>query len=226
MSQTVYAVGDGDKRAAVVQILRERNLKQVIVFVNTKIGASRLARHLESDGINAVAIHGDRSQAERLKALDDFKGGRIEALVATDVAARGLDIAELPAVINFDVPHNAEDYVHRIGRTGRAGASGDAISLMAPSEERLVADIERLMKKTLVRETLAVRARPPRVHSSAPATPVGVRRAPREDDWFSKPYEPSAASAAVALEDTAATAAPVRAKQSVGALLGGVRKKA
>ncbi len=126
------------------------------MFCNSKIGASRLARSLERDGVVATAIHGDRTQNERMQALDAFKRGEIEALVATDVAARGLDIVELPAVINFDLPFNAEDYVHRIGRTGRAGASGDALSLCSPNERKQLADIEKLIKRPLDVQRLTV----------------------------------------------------------------------
>ncbi len=154
--QIVYEVHESDKSGAVAQLIRERELKQVIVFCNSKIGASRLARVLEKDGIVATAIHGDRSQSERMQALDAFKRGEIEALVATDVAARGLDIAELPAVINFDLPFNAEDYVHRIGRTGRAGASGDALSLCSANERKQLADIEKLIKHPLDVQPLEV----------------------------------------------------------------------
>jgi ATP-dependent RNA helicase RhlE len=150
VTQIIYKVTDDAKRAAVAHIIRTRGLKQVIVFSNTKIGASRLSRELESAGINATAIHGDKTQTERMQALEAFKRGEIEVLVATDVAARGLDIAELPCVINFDLPYNAEDYVHRIGRTGRAGASGDAISLCTDKDARLLVDIEKLIKQTLV----------------------------------------------------------------------------
>jgi superfamily II DNA/RNA helicase len=146
------------KRAAVVQLVKDRALKQVIVFTNTKIGAGRLARELIREGIAADAIHGDKSQNERLATLERFKRGEIEVLVATDVAARGLDIAELPAVINFDVPRAAEDYVHRIGRTGRAGASGQAISLMTADDERSVADIEALVGKSFIRGNLVLTA--------------------------------------------------------------------
>ena len=156
VTQTVYEVAEGDKTGAVVQLIRERGLKQVIVFCNSKIGASRLARSLERDGVVATAIHGDRTQNERMQALDAFKRGEIEALVATDVAARGLDIVELPAVINFDLPFNAEDYVHRIGRTGRAGASGDALSLCSPNERKQLADIEKLIKRPLDVQRLTV----------------------------------------------------------------------
>jgi superfamily II DNA/RNA helicase len=116
------------------------------VFVNSKLGCARLARSLEKFGLKATALHGDKSQDERLKALEAFKSGAVDLLVATDVAARGLDIKDVPAVFNFDLPFNAEDYVHRIGRTGRAGASGVAISFVAPSDGRLVVDLEKLLK--------------------------------------------------------------------------------
>ncbi len=139
VTQIVYKVEEGQKRDVVEHLIRSRNLKQVIVFSNTKIGASRLSRHLEKRGIKASAIHGDKTQQERMAALDAFKEGDIEVLVATDVAARGLDITDLPCVINYDLPYNAEDYVHRIGRTGRAGASGDALSVYSDKDERLLA---------------------------------------------------------------------------------------
>ncbi|HEY5801967.1 MAG TPA: DEAD/DEAH box helicase [Burkholderiaceae bacterium] len=154
VTQVVYKVDEDSKRAVVAHIIRQRQLKQVIVFSNTKIGASRLARELEKEGINAVAIHGDRTQQERMAALEAFKKSEIEVLVATDVAARGLDITDLPCVINYDLPYNAEDYVHRIGRTGRAGASGDAISLYTDKDERLLVDIEKLIKQTVKRGEL------------------------------------------------------------------------
>ena len=151
VEQQVYKVRDTEsKRAAVAQLIRDRDLPQVIVFTNTKIGASRLARILEKQGLNASAIHGDKSQQERLAVLDAFKKNEVRVLVATDVAARGLDIAELPGVINYDLPYSAEDYVHRIGRTGRAGASGLALSIMTQEEERLRVEIEKLIKKPLV----------------------------------------------------------------------------
>ncbi|MCY0387706.1 DEAD/DEAH box helicase [Robbsia sp. Bb-Pol-6] len=154
--QILFEVDDADKQRAVTELIRRRGLKQVIVFCNSKLGASRLARQLERDGVVAAAIHGDKTQNERMQALDAFKRGEIEALVATDVAARGLDIAELPAVINYDLPFSAEDYVHRIGRTGRAGASGDALSLCTAKDVKLLADIEALIKRPLEREALAL----------------------------------------------------------------------
>ena len=150
VDQRVYQVRSADaKRDAVAHLIRENDIAQVIVFTNTKIGASRLARELEREGMNASAIHGDKSQQERLATLEGFKQGEIKVLVATDVAARGLDIAELPAVINYDLPFSPEDYVHRIGRTGRAGASGTALSIMVRDDERLRNDIAKLIKRDL-----------------------------------------------------------------------------
>jgi superfamily II DNA/RNA helicase len=174
----------------VVRLIKRLKLQQVIVFTNTKIGASRLARELQKEGISADAIHGDKSQNERLVTLDSFKKGEVLVLVATDVAARGLDIAELPAVINYDVPYAAEDYVHRIGRTGRAGASGQAISVMSPTDERLVQDIEKLIGKKLTREKL------PGMDMPAGADPL-----------FFMPYEDASDAAVPAAQPVSATAA-------------------
>jgi superfamily II DNA/RNA helicase len=163
VEQRFYSVTTDDKRAAVVKVLRDRGIKQAIVFVNSKLGCARLARSLERDGLKTNALHGDKSQDERLKALQAFKAGEVDVLVCTDVAARGLDIADLPAVFNFDVPFNAEDYVHRIGRTGRAGASGLAVTLVTREDARLVGDIEKLIKKKLELEPLEFdTSRPPR----------------------------------------------------------------
>jgi ATP-dependent RNA helicase RhlE len=181
VTQIVFEVGEGDKTGAVVQLIRERGLKQVLVFCNSKIGASRLAKQIEKAGIIAAAIHGDRTQSERMQALEAFKRNEIECLVATDVAARGLDIAELPAVINFDLPFSAEDYVHRIGRTGRAGASGDALSLCSPSERKQLADIEKLIKRPLDRGTLVVTVVPARGEHERPPRREGERPRAREE---------------------------------------------
>jgi superfamily II DNA/RNA helicase len=154
VEQHFYSVPDDDKRRALRQIVRARELSQAFVFVNSKLGCARLARSLERDGMKTTALHGDKSQDERLKALAAFKSGEVDLLVATDVAARGLDIKDVPAVFNFDVPFNAEDYVHRIGRTGRAGASGLAVTFVAPSDTRLVGDIEKLLKRKIELEAL------------------------------------------------------------------------
>ena len=149
VEQRFYGTNDDDKRAVIRQLLRTRQLSQALIFVNSKLGAARLARSFERDGLKTQALHGDKSQDERLKALAAFKAGEVDLLVATDVAARGLDIVDLPAVFNFDVPFNAEDYVHRIGRTGRAGASGLAVTLVTRDDSRLVGDIEKLIKKKI-----------------------------------------------------------------------------
>ena len=154
VEQRFYSVDDDDKRRAVRQLLRVRELSQAIVFVNSKLGAARLARSFERDGLRTAALHGDKSQDERLKSLAAFKAGEVDLLVATDVAARGLDIADLPAVFNFDVPFHAEDYVHRIGRTGRAGASGLAVTMVTHSDARQVGEIEKLIKRKLEIEPL------------------------------------------------------------------------
>jgi superfamily II DNA/RNA helicase len=154
VEQRFYAAQDDDKRRVIRKVLDDRGIKQAFIFVNSKLGCGRLARSLEREGLRTAALHGDKSQDERLKALEAFKKGEVDLLVCTDVAARGLDIKDVPAVFNFDVPYNAEDYVHRIGRTGRAGASGLAVTLVSPSDNRLVGDIEKLIKKKLDVETL------------------------------------------------------------------------
>jgi superfamily II DNA/RNA helicase len=157
IEQTVYRVSSEEaKRLAVSHLVRERGLHQVLVFTNTRIGAGRLARQLIREGLSADAIHGDKSQQERLATLEAFKQGKVTVLVATDVAARGLDIVELPAVINYDLPYSPEDYVHRIGRTGRAGASGMALSLMTESDGRYLAEIEKLSRRKFDPQPLAL----------------------------------------------------------------------
>ena len=147
VSQSAYRLPQEAKRALLEHLVKSRNIWQVLCFVRTKHGASRLARQLEKDGLATSAIHGDKTQAARLEALAKFKEGKLQVLVATDVAARGLDIDDLPLVVNYELPHVPEDYIHRIGRTGRAGASGEAISLVAPEEEKYLVEIEKLLKK-------------------------------------------------------------------------------
>ncbi|QJC57371.1 ATP-dependent RNA helicase RhlE [Polaromonas vacuolata] len=163
VEQHFFSVGSDDKRRALHQVLKTRGMKQAFVFVNSKLGCARLARSLEREGLKTTALHGDKSQDERLKALEAFKSGAVDLLVCTDVAARGLDIKDVPAVFNFDVPFNAEDYVHRIGRTGRAGASGLAVSFVAPSDQRLVADIEKLIKTKIEIEPMVYDEDQPRI---------------------------------------------------------------
>jgi ATP-dependent RNA helicase RhlE len=149
VTQSAFKMPSDAKRAFLEHLVRSRNLNQVLCFVRTKHGASRLARALEKNGLVTDAIHGDKTQQTRMEALAAFKEGKLQVLVATDVAARGLDIDDLPLVVNYELPHVPEDYIHRIGRTGRAGASGEAVSLVAPEEERYLSDIERLLKKSI-----------------------------------------------------------------------------
>ncbi|WP_199055154.1 DEAD/DEAH box helicase [Aquitalea sp. ASV15] len=149
VEQLVYSVDAGRKRHLLSHLIKTRDMSQVIVFCKTKISADQLARDLKRDGLVAEAIHGDKAQASRLEILSSFKEGSLRVLVATDVAARGLDITELPFVVNYELPNSPEDYVHRIGRTGRAGASGIAISLMSPAETRQHEAIEKLTRQTL-----------------------------------------------------------------------------
>jgi len=139
------------KRSLLVRLIRSRNMRQALIFVRMKRDANRLARQLQQDGIVAKEIHSDRTQTERMQALEEFKQGKVPVLVATDIAARGLDIEELPFVINYELPHTPEDYVHRIGRTGRAGLPGEAISLVSPEETKFLEDIERMLKRKLPR---------------------------------------------------------------------------
>lgn len=149
VQQTVYQVDKTDKRDILSYLITSGGWEQVLVFARTKHGANKLSQQLEQDGITAAAIHGNKSQGARTRALADFKSGEIRVLVATDIAARGLDIEQLPHVVNYELPNVPEDYVHRIGRTGRAGASGEAISLVSPEERKLQFDIEKLLKRKL-----------------------------------------------------------------------------
>jgi len=154
VAQRVLAVGRDRKRELLSHLIRQNDWCQVLVFTRTKHGANRLAEQLNKDGITAMAIHGNKSQGARTRALSEFKGGTLRVLVATDIAARGIDIAELPHVVNFELPNVPEDYVHRIGRTGRAGADGEALSLVCIDELKFLSDIERLIKRSLPRETV------------------------------------------------------------------------
>jgi ATP-dependent RNA helicase RhlE len=149
VEQCAYRVQKEQKRHLLVHLIQEGKWHQVLIFTRTKHGANRLTQQLEGAGIKAAAIHGNKSQAARVKALDMFKRGQITALVATEVAARGLDIKELPQVVNYELPNVPEDYVHRIGRTGRAGAAGEAVSLVSPDEGGFLRDIERVLRRSI-----------------------------------------------------------------------------
>src|SRR5690606_13473883 len=150
ISHVVHIVAAERKHELLVQLIQQNDLKQVLVFVRTKQGADRLVKQLTQSKISATAIHGDKNQQQRAQALNEFKEGKIQVLVATDVAARGLDIENLAYVINFELPTVPEDYIHRIGRTGRAGSKGNAISLVSNNEKEFLAGIEKLLKTKLI----------------------------------------------------------------------------
>ncbi len=154
VEQLIHPVEKSRKRELLSELIGTNNWRQVLVFGRTKHGANRLAKQLNADGITATAIHGNKSQGARTQALSDFKAGKVQVLVATDIAARGLDIEQLPHVVNFELPHVAEDYVHRIGRTGRAGCRGHAISLVSSEESGLLRDIERFIKRDIPRRAV------------------------------------------------------------------------
>jgi len=251
VTHVMHPVAREKKRELLSYLVQTRGLKQVLVFCGTRIGANRLAHQLRKDHIHADAIHGDKTQAEREAALADFKSGKISVLVATDVASRGLDIEGLPQVINFDVPHSPEDYVHRIGRTGRAGLTGEAISLVAPQDHDAIAAVERLIKKRIDRvlvpsfegsgESVAAlmgdAPRRGRENGSENGRERGRERgrdrgrqphsSPKKasDPIFSAPYEPGAAPK----PDSAAKPEPQqpsskRRQPQVAALLGGLKR--
>lgn len=154
IAQKVHPVDRDKKHPMLAHLIKTRQWSQVLVFTRTKHGANKLVEQLEKDAISAMAIHGNKSQSARTKALTEFKGGNLQVLVATDIAARGIDIDQLPHVVNYDLPNVAEDYVHRIGRTGRAGAAGEAVSLVCVDEFSLLKDIEKLIKRELPREII------------------------------------------------------------------------
>jgi ATP-dependent RNA helicase RhlE len=178
IQQKVYRVDRERKRELLTHLIREHRWFQVLVFTRTKHGANKLAEQLEKAGIAALAIHGNKSQNARTRALAEFKDGTLQVLVATDIAARGLDIADLPHVVNYELPNVPEDYVHRIGRTGRAGAQGEAISLVCVDEAKFLADIEKLTKRTIPSETIRGFEPDPRIR--AEAISMGGQRGPRD----------------------------------------------
>jgi ATP-dependent RNA helicase RhlE len=191
-----YPVPQTHKRALLSHLVSTGDWRQVLVFTRTKHGANRLAEQLCKDGIEATAIHGNKSQGARTKALAGFKTGDVRVLVATDIASRGLDIEELPHVVNYEMPHVPEDYVHRIGRTGRAGSAGESISLVSPEESALLADIERLLGRKVERAPLPDYSVPAATHAE-PAQPRHRAPAPRraERQQRHQPAPPRAAHA-------------------------------
>lgn len=171
VDQTVHLVKQAHKTSLICYLIKKHDWKQVLIFTRTKHGANRLAEKLVKDGIPALAIHGNKSQGARTKALADFKNGSVPVLVATDIAARGLDIDQLPQVINFELPNVPEDYVHRIGRTGRAGSAGSAISLVDFEETKYLKDIEKLIKREIPKIAVEGFEPPKTQESEAPRPP-------------------------------------------------------
>lgn len=233
VEQKAYLVNTDKKERFLVQLLKQYASQQVIIFTKTKLSASKLARALERAQVPCSAIHGDKSQKERIEALDAFKAGTIHALVATDVAARGLDISDLPLVINYEISTAPEDYVHRIGRTGRAGAKGIAISLIDEEETKYFDEIEKLIKKQIPKEKAAVTSSTPSQHTDSKHT--ASPRAPgqrssksknADDAWFYQPYQ-STGFVEPAKSIVAPVTKPSAAKRKVvAALLGGFGFKA
>jgi len=243
VSHEVHPVRRERKRELLAHLVRAQNLSQVLVFGGTRLGVNRLAYQLQKDGIHAAAIHGDKSQVERIQALADFKSGKTPVLVATDVAARGLDIQELPAVINFELPGAPEDYLHRIGRTGRAGSTGRAISLVCADEHEKLAAIEKFIKQRIPQTMIpgfepdasgvsalmhTERERPERrperfgsLTRGGARSHAGKPPAKPVDSIFSAPYVPSGTVTPAAEPVRTASQKPGR---QVAALLGGLRK--
>ena len=243
VTHQMYEVDADRKRALLTHLIKSRDMRQVLVFVRMKRDANRLTRELVRDGVAATAIHSDRSQGDRMKALDDFKQGLVNVLVATDIAARGLDIELLPYVINYELPHVAEDYIHRIGRTGRAGSTGEAISLVCADEQRMLDEIEREIKRKLERLPLPALAasrksggsesrhisprhaashKPPhgKSHSKPPAAPL------TGSFDFSKPYEsPLGRDPATPAASHITHAHAKSGRRPTAALLGGLTAK-
>jgi superfamily II DNA/RNA helicase len=253
ITQTLlYADDAGHKLRLLDHLLRDVSMDQAIIFTATKRGADDLAEHLADSGFSAMALHGDMNQRQRSRTLSEVQDGRVRVLVATDVAARGIDVQAISHAINYDLPMQPEDYVHRIGRTGRAGASGEAISFFSPSEEKYLIDIEKLIKapvtravlqipgELLVRAPLRDDARPARSARSGErggersGSGVGSARPSRYsapvkpiDEFFLKPYEPSASAVAAAAQAPAVSGkkSATQIKRTVGLLLGGAQKK-
>ncbi len=253
ITHRVHPVSEYGKRGLLTKLLKSGEIRQCIVFMRTKQGCSRLTRELQRAGIKADAIHGDKSQLDRIKALEAFKGGETHALIATDVAARGLDVDDLPYVINYELPHTPEDYVHRIGRTGRAGKMGNAISLVSAHEVGYLVDIEKLIKRPIEQIEVAgfepeaeyeyppgnkkkrsappprapIASRPERAERSE--RPQRTRRNPMiaADGFdFSKPYESTKPQGEIPDSPQApAKADPHKPKRVVAALLGGLGRK-
>jgi len=242
VTHRMYEIEADRKGLLLAHLIKSRNMHQVLVFVRTKRDANRLMRELLRDGVAATAIHSDRTQAERMQALEEFKNGTMNVMVATDIAARGLDIEQLPFVINYELPYAAEDYIHRIGRTGRAGSPGEAISLVCAEERRMLDDIERELKRKLERLPMPEiagggRPRSPRQSEERPGSSPRPARAsvhtlptpkppapiPSGGFDFNKPYEPTTTTGANA--DAVRVVPRSSIRRQTSALLGGLAAK-
>jgi ATP-dependent RNA helicase RhlE len=236
ITHIVHPVAREKKRELLVHLIKSKEMKQVLVFCGTRLGTNRLAYQLNKEGVHAQAIHGDKTQGERMQALEEFKAGKVGVLVATDVAARGIDIDQLPYVVNFDLPNTPEDYVHRIGRTGRAGALGTAISLVSSEEHERLSDIEKLIKISIPREIIPHfgphladapplleprRERRPRAEMDR-LTHTEAKRAKTSDPIFTSPYEPTQVGGVTTARVGESTRKP---QKQVAALLGGFVRK-
>ncbi|MDH6248065.1 ATP-dependent RNA helicase RhlE [Polynucleobacter sphagniphilus] len=188
IAQLIHPVDRGQKHPLLAHLIQTKQWKQVLVFTRTKHGANKLVTQLEKDGITSMAIHGNKSQSARTKALAEFKDGKITVLVATDIAARGIDIDQLPHVVNYDLPNVSEDYVHRIGRTGRAGSNGVAVSLVCADEHQMLRDIEKLIKQKLPQEIIAGFEPDP----NAVAQPIQLRSQQHQQSRKTRPASSSA----------------------------------
>jgi ATP-dependent RNA helicase RhlE len=197
LTQVLYPVSQSRKADLLIHLIARDSMDQVLVFTRSKIGASRLASYLDRRGVSTSAIHGDRSQSERTRALEAFRGRFVKVLVATDVASRGLDIADLPYVVNFELPHEPQDYIHRVGRTGRAGASGTAISLVSPEEVEELRAVQRLLRRpipcSVVEEYLPDPSREPEPPARSRGRRAGASRSNRS--WSRRGQSPTAAPA-------------------------------
>jgi len=188
IAQLIHPVDRGQKHPLLAHLIQTKQWKQVLVFTRTKHGANKLVTQLEKDGITSMAIHGNKSQSARTKALAEFKDGKITVLVATDIAARGIDIDQLPHVVNYDLPNVSEDYVHRIGRTGRAGSNGVAVSLVCVDEHQMLRDIEKLIKQKLPQEVITGFEPDP----NAVAQPIQLRSQQHQQSRKTRPASGSA----------------------------------
>jgi len=237
VDQKVHPVDRDKKRELLTHLIKEHNWFQVLVFTRTKHGANRLAEQLTRDGIPSLAIHGNKSQSARTRALAEFKDATLQVLVATDIAARGIDIDQLPHVVNYDLPNVPEDYVHRIGRTGRAGATGEAVSLVCVDEHEMLSGIEKLIKRQLPREVIAgfepdptARPQPIQLRSNGGAGGGGQRQQQgRRGGGASSPHAKGANASVAAPARRAAPAGPSRGPRppqagAAGATGGGARR--